>query len=540
MPDFSAFEKSTQDRTSRAAQMHRDLLLPILDANGSFRSDISREELNTTFKTASQNSVYESAGEQAPMIMGIHARALKNFIEQHGGTLPSDELLASAHQAIENFMTLGRGKPALSGVFEDAGKEMSSTEGIIMRDRMVSLILPVLLNSITPNMVTLIPGQFNQSEFFRIKRIAGSKFGDLQKGDIIDYTYNGQYAVMDQMFKAGDGDGTTTKFSFDSKTAFGTVYPLKRKRIMVLHDHNVVASDDAGSVMGAFRLGGEIVNVTGTVDYATGKVDVTFSKAPAIGVEVHIGYDVDIEKDPTLIPRIDHEMDSRTLYPHEAAIAGDSTIQAQWGLRREYGLDIDNMTLAGMRNLLAADKDRKILRQMLFYAKGVTEWCLRRAGIPHPSGALRNPQGRAVGNRHPPHAANGRRRPHRDCRRHAVRQHFPLSAQSLFHSSSRVPPFAAAALCRQDIRPVRSVLQPFPGTLHLPVLRQRPRTRPNRVCRGRCSPCHHLPPSCPHGPHVPLNAVGTLLPQPSAVRRPRIPHNPEDGPQNGSLIHRSQ
>lgn len=121
----------------------------------------------------------------------------------------------------------------------------------------------MLLNSITPNMVTLIPGQFNQSEFFRIKRIAGSKFGDLQKGDIIDYTYNGQYAVMDQMFKAGDGDGTTTKFSFDSKTAFGTVYPLKRKRIMVLHDHNVVASDDAGSVMGAFRLGGEIVNVTG-------------------------------------------------------------------------------------------------------------------------------------------------------------------------------------------------------------------------------------------------------------------------------------
>ena len=62
MPDFSAFEKSTQDRTSRAAQMRRDLLLPILDANGSFRSDISREELNTTFKTASQNSVYESAG----------------------------------------------------------------------------------------------------------------------------------------------------------------------------------------------------------------------------------------------------------------------------------------------------------------------------------------------------------------------------------------------------------------------------------------------------------------------------------------------
>lgn len=133
---------------------------------------------------------------------------------------------------------------------------------------------------------------------------------------------------------------------------------------------------------------------------------------------------------------------------------------------------------------------------------------LRRGRNPHPSGTLRNPQGRAVGNRHPPHAANGRRRPHRDCRRHAVRQHFPLSAQSLFHSSSRVPPFAAAALCRQDIRPVRSGhCRRFgnPTSCATP----RPRTRPNRVCRGRCSPCHHLPPSC-LGPHVPLNAAGTL------------------------------
>lgn len=376
MPDISAFESDVHNRTSRAAQMRQGLLLPILDANGNFRTALTKEELNATFKAASHDSVYEAAGDQAPMIMGIHARALKNYIERHDGALPSDELLASAHQAIENFMSLGRGKPAISGVFEDAGKEMSTTDGIIMRDRMVSLILPVLLNSITHNMVTLIPGQFNQSEFFRIKRIAGSKFGDLQKGDVIDYTYNGQYAVMDQMFKAGTGDGSTTTFSFDSKAEFGTVYPLKRRRIMVLHDHNVVAADDGSvSVMGAFRLGEEIINVTGTVDYATGKVDVTFSKAPAAGIEVHIGYDVDIEKDPTLIPRIDHEMESRTLYPHEAAIAGDSTIQAQWGLRREYGLDIDNMTLAGMRNLLSADKDRKILRQMLFYAKGCTEWC---------------------------------------------------------------------------------------------------------------------------------------------------------------------
>lgn len=378
MPDHSLFEKSEQERISRAAQMRSHLLGPILDANNNFRNDVSPKELDDAFRRAARDSVYESAGEHAPMIMGIHARSLKNYIEKHGGELPPDEVLASAHQSIENVMSMGRGGVSLSGIFESAGKEvMSQSDGIIMRDRMISLILPVLLSSVTTNMVTYIPGQFNQSEFFRIKRIAGSRFGDLAPGDVIDYTYNGRYTVMDQMYKAGVGDGTATAFSFDSNALFEKIYPLKRKRVMILHDHNVVASDNgSGNVMGAFKLGdGTAVNITGSVDYATGKIDVTFSVAPATGIEVHIGYDVDIEKDPTLIPRINHEMDSRTLYPHEAAIAGDSTIQALWALRREYALDIDNMTLAGMRNVLVADKDRKILRDMTFYAKGCTEWC---------------------------------------------------------------------------------------------------------------------------------------------------------------------
>ncbi len=103
-------------------------------------------------------------------------------------------------------------------------------------------------------------------------------------------------------------------------------------------------------------------------------MSVTFSVAPTSGLEVHLGYDVDIEQDPTLIPRIDHVMATHTLYPHESAITGNATTQALWALRRELGQDIDNLTMQTLRNVLAADKDRKHLSAMLFAAKNEVSW----------------------------------------------------------------------------------------------------------------------------------------------------------------------
>lgn len=350
--------------------MRSALLDPILDDSGKFISDSkARAE---RLKGAVSNSVYESTGESAPMILGAHSRALQAFCQRYG-RLPNDEILASAHQAIENAMIVGKTGNGLPGVFESA--DMSTTEGVMMRDRMVSLILPVLLQSVTAQMTTLIPGQFNRSEMFRVHRVAGSTFGDLQAGDRIDFRYNGRYAVMDQMSAPYLGDASKKQFVFDSATDRGKLMPIKPGSVKILHDRNIVAHDDNnGHILGVFALAGATINISGTVDYSTGKVTVDFSAAPAAGIEIHIGYDVDIEKDYKLIPKIDHQMESRVLVPHESAITGSVTLQALWGLRREFGLDADNLAMSGMRNLLAADKDRKILRDMYFFARDVVEW----------------------------------------------------------------------------------------------------------------------------------------------------------------------
>ncbi len=69
------------------------------------------------------------------------------------------------------------------------------------------------------------------------------------------------------------------------------------------------------------------------VDYATGTVNAaTFSSAPPPGLKSMAGYDVDIETDPTLYSLIDYTMESRVVYPHEAAIASNVTDSGSMGL----------------------------------------------------------------------------------------------------------------------------------------------------------------------------------------------------------------
>ena len=382
--DQQKYSNRIVDIASRAGEMRKTLLVPVIDgSSGEFIGD--RGVQKDRLKEAISGTVYESLGESANTVVSSNSRSLQSYCKTNG-EMPSDELLASVHKSIENTLSLREAKNALSGtVFEAAGDDMSSTEGILMRDRMVALILPVQLMAITNNMTTQIPADFNQSEMFKIWRVAGSTFGDLTKGDKIDYNYNSRYTVMDQRWTAPAGDGTevggsasTTAnyFQFDSNTVFGKVYPIKRKSIKVLHNHDIVASDNgSGSIFGSFvNAEGNTVAVSGTVDYTTGTVNPVFSIAPASPIAIHIGYDVDIEKDATLIPRIDHVMDSRVLYPHESAISANTTLQALWGLRREYNMNADNMAMQAMRNLLAADRDRKILQDLYFYSNGTTDW----------------------------------------------------------------------------------------------------------------------------------------------------------------------
>jgi hypothetical protein len=367
------YQEQQEVIATRAHHMKSALVAPVIDqGTGKFIGD--RTARNEKLEGAVGGSIFESCGKSAPMIIATASNAVRAFANQRGH-LPSDDLLAAAYCAVENAVKFSTGAARPGGsIFESAvALDTRDSQNAMMRDRMIALILPVMLQSVTSSMVGFIPGDFNQSEIFRIWKIAGNTFGGLTAGDRIDYRYNGQYGTMDQRFTTINGDGSKTGSANEFDKAVGM--PLKKKSVRVLHDRNVVAKDDGqGNLAGTFLVGVTPVTVTGTVNYATGAIHPVFSVAPADGIAVHVAADIDIEKNPSLIPTVNHEMDSRVLYPHESAIAASTTLQALWGLRREFNLNIDNMATVNMRNLLAADKDRKHLRDMYFYAKGSYSW----------------------------------------------------------------------------------------------------------------------------------------------------------------------
>ena len=364
--------------TGKANHLRDVLLVPVVDqSTGRFIDNLASR--NAMLEATTPNSIFEALGKGASTIQATWSNALRHYCTTRG-RMPSDELLASAHQALENaiFASAGNGRQEIGGMVLEAAN-ISTTEGILMRDRMVALILPVMLQSVTGNIVSYIPGTFNQSEIFKIWRVAASTFGDLTVGDKITHNFAGQYSSMDQRFLTGTGNasktGSSNEFDLNSNSKWGGIRPFKKKSIKILHDRNVVAVDDGVSALhGSFVVGGATITVTGTVNYASGIVHPVFSTAPALGISIHVAVDIDIEKDPTLIPAINHEMDSRVVYPHEAAIEASTTLQSLWGLRREFNLNADSMAMLAMRNLLSADKDRKHLADMYFFMKGQKSW----------------------------------------------------------------------------------------------------------------------------------------------------------------------
>lgn len=372
MPDKQveqAYQAQVAKINSGASILASAVISPQMD-RGSIITDSAARDESIRQAVIAGGTVFDAAGESAGMITATAANAIRQYRAVYN-EMPSAELMASMNATIGNMLDPDSANEQVrQSVLDSAG--MSSSEGILQRNRQVALVIPTQLMMITNDMVTHIPANYDKAEIFRINRIAGSTFGDLTEGDVIDADFSGQYSSMDQRMLIGSGDGTKVDFDLDMSSAKGKAMPFVKGKVRVLVDRTPCGEDDTrGGIHGRFTdADNEMVTMTGTVNYATGIVAVRFSKAPKTGIEIHVIADISIEKDPTLIPTVDHEMVSYTLFPHESALASSNSIQSQFTGRREFNIDVHGMQLGTARNLLAADKDRKRLNDMYFYAKG--------------------------------------------------------------------------------------------------------------------------------------------------------------------------
>jgi len=360
---MSATQEQFNTNRSNVAKLADGLRIAVvattINPNGGvFDSATAGENLGAVL--AGGNHIFSGMDDDhAKEVAAIFATAVHNHVLDNGCE-PSEEILASAAQSIANILG------ADENIFDSS---LSTTAGIPYRNHMIALTLPVMLNMVTADDVMMIPAGFDKSEIFRVRRIAGSTFGDLTKGEEIDEFFNGQYTSMDQFKIAGVADGTETVFTVDYKN------PLVKGRTMAYIDGEMVVSTvetASDREIKSFGSG----NVTLDVDHNTGIISLTLSAADLVanGLEIEFKSDIKIEGNEGVIPLIEHDIISNIVRPHESAIASSTSIISRLSMQREFGLNQNNMNIAAAANILAADKDRRNLFLMYKAARRKFVW----------------------------------------------------------------------------------------------------------------------------------------------------------------------
>lgn len=336
---------------------------------------------NTRLNSAIKGSFLDNANEEGFVIAATAANSVVSYASVHD-SLPDDETKAASIGTMRNMLGVDRSanNEFSQQIMDSATSNMSSQDGIIKRNHQVALVIPVALMQATNPYVTYIPPEHDRSEIFVIHRKAGSTFGELHRGDIIDETFNQQYSTMDQLYEIGEGDGSKKIFPFKiSELSINKAeMPIRKGYVRVYHDLDLAGKDDPenGLVSGVLEVNGVMITVgsNNSINYDTGEGEIAFSVAPEIGVPINLSVDIDIEKAPQLIPLIEHGMSTYVVRPHEGAITVSESIQSVFAAKREFGLELRGMQLTAARNSLAAEKDRKRLRMMWMFAKIHQDW----------------------------------------------------------------------------------------------------------------------------------------------------------------------
>lgn len=361
---------------TQSAEAVRNVCVDAMWNDGAFIQD-DGARMNAVAAAAKSNHMFEALGDHAGGVAIAWGTAIKEFYDCYG-TLPSDEILASAAQSLQNI-TVGLNAGTSAGgqvaMLESIGTSLATSEGVEIRAKQAGLILPVMLMAATSDAVTYIPAEANETEIFEIRRVAGNTFGDYTAGEELGLFSNGQYASMNQIYPflaAQQPDGEIKAYQFDSTTAgFGLKVPFKKGSVKLMANRKIVANEvngQAGKLYGAVTVGGSEIVINGTINYTNGVADVATATALPAGMKLMLEFDIDIEKQADLIPTINHDMQSWTLRPHESAIAAEHTVQSYWLMNREFSLDIRSMQMNHLRNYLAYEKDLRNLRKMLIAA----------------------------------------------------------------------------------------------------------------------------------------------------------------------------
>ncbi|EHK0700001.1 hypothetical protein ICL29_004007 [Salmonella enterica] len=340
--------------------------------DGQFIAD-DNERAASILEAAAKDPIFEGIDDKVVgQISTAWAGALADFSAKYK-TLPRPEVLASCHQTLENCLLesarkdMGNtNKAMLESVATDM---MSVSDGVMRLPLFLAMILPAQLGAATSDACTFIPVTRDQSDIYEIINVAGSSFGSYAAGDKLDMQSVGVYSQLRRRYVlVASADGSTKTFTFKMADFEGQAVPIRKGRSNIYVNRIKSSVDNgAGTLLHTFvNAVGQQITITGSLNYNSGVIDLSFSNAPDEGTEIAIEAEINIEAAPELIPLINNEMAKYTLFPSQYVIAAEHTVQAAYEAQREFGIDLGSLQFRTLKDYLAHEQDMLRLRIMVW------------------------------------------------------------------------------------------------------------------------------------------------------------------------------
>ncbi|WP_070964994.1 hypothetical protein [Vibrio sonorensis] len=371
---IDSYNRQLQQQREYANAMRQTLIRSQFDDCSNYIADPEMRNASIAEAVAA-DPIYASMGEHGLTTAMIHIQAINEFSEKNDGRLPSDMLLASARQELENLYVDSGVSTNKDMMLAAVQAGTTTSQGIPTVVTTAQVALPRLLASQTLDVVTYISGKrTSELEYFEIETVAGSDFGDYKKGDLIGALDGGQYSNMVQHFAFPDkANGTVTTFSFDSAldTPAKKMLPIaKGSVVLYINKDRVGVEAEAGKLYGTYVQGGTPLTVTATIDHKSGKVVVETSGAPLVaGTILELEIQIDIEAEPNLIPEIAQQVTSFKINPALRILRSSQSLQSLWKMRSDLNVDARALNLTTLRDHLAAQDDLHVIKNLSWLAK---------------------------------------------------------------------------------------------------------------------------------------------------------------------------
>jgi hypothetical protein len=360
-----------------ASTLNAILLDSQFDAAGVFIADPALRAQSIGNAAMASDSIFSHLGDRGREVAIIWAQDLASHTEKNGGV--SDFILSSAYQQLEAIVN-GKLEGGESNMILSAmnSETLSTSKGLEIRANTAALVLPVMLANPLNDVVVYLPNPAKlMAEIFNIINVTGSKFGDFDKGVKLTPFSSGQYSSARQRYAFQTvPNGTLTTFAFAvANTPQGVAMPIRKKSVGVFVNKQKVLTDYSGQSVsaGTIKIAATTYTLTlASADYATGVLSLTSAPALPTGVTIHAEYEVDMEKNPDLIPLVDQQFESFTLIPFFRYLGSNTTVQSTLMALSEHGINTRSSMLASAKHIMANEKALQQLAQM-YFSSMVTE-----------------------------------------------------------------------------------------------------------------------------------------------------------------------